>query len=167
MPDYLHFGHRFSNLSRKSCSAVFPPTMLDVACSSEWRVILFWLQIRERCKDLILSDETIAELMRRILKDVEKGLNKDTHKEAVVKCFITYVQDLPNGTGELSFIHPARMLVNLEFLFYPHWMQYISLGTNPFNIYLKIAVPHLFFLWLQNGENSWLSILVEPIFEYS
>lgn len=64
-----------------------------------------WLQIRERCKELILTDETVAELMRRILKDVEKGLSKDTHKEAVIKCFVTYVQDLPNGTGRFRVHH--------------------------------------------------------------
>lgn len=38
--------------------------------------------------------------MSRFLKEIEKGLKKDTHPKADVKCFVTYVQDLPNGKGK-------------------------------------------------------------------
>jgi len=58
------------------------------------------LQVRERCKDLVLSDEQVSEMMKRLLGDVDKGLGKDSHASSIVKCFITYVQDLPNGKGE-------------------------------------------------------------------
>ncbi|XP_034243747.1 hexokinase type 2 isoform X2 [Thrips palmi] len=91
--------------------------------------------VRERCKDLILSDETIAELMRRIMKDVEKGLCKDTHKEAVVKCFITYVQDLPNGTERGEFLALDLGGTNFRVLL-------IHLGQNHFDMQSKIyAIP--------------------------
>lgn len=58
------------------------------------------MQIRERCKDLIFDQDTLKELSRRFLNDVNKGLKKETHPNAIVKCFVTYVQDLPNGTGK-------------------------------------------------------------------
>lgn len=37
--------------------------------------------------------------MERLTDDINKGLSKSRHDEAVVKCYTTYVQDLPNGTG--------------------------------------------------------------------
>lgn len=58
-----------------------------------------FLQIREECKVLQLTDKQIKEIMSRLHKDLVKGLGKDTHDKAVVKCFITYIQDLPNGRG--------------------------------------------------------------------
>lgn len=39
--------------------------------------------------------------MKRFIEDVEKGLTKKGHDNSAVKCFVTYVQDLPNGTGNL------------------------------------------------------------------
>lgn len=39
--------------------------------------------------------------MEKLTEDINKGLSKDKHDEAVVKCYTTYVQDLPNGTGNL------------------------------------------------------------------
>lgn len=37
--------------------------------------------------------------MTRILAEINRGLKKETHAEADIKCFVTYVQDLPNGKG--------------------------------------------------------------------
>lgn len=37
--------------------------------------------------------------MKRVIVEIERGLNKKTHPDADVKCFVTYVQDLPNGKG--------------------------------------------------------------------
>jgi hexokinase len=58
------------------------------------------LQIREACKDLLLDDNTLREIMAKFLEEVDKGLKKKTHPQADIKCFVTYVQDLPNGKGE-------------------------------------------------------------------
>lgn len=60
----------------------------------------FASQIRDVCKDLILSDETLRMVMQKLNDEMNKGLTKATHDQAVVKCFPTYVQDLPNGTGK-------------------------------------------------------------------
>lgn len=59
------------------------------------------LQIRERCQDLVFSDATIKKIMSIFLDEVNAGLSKKLHDKAIVKCFVTYVQDLPNGTGTL------------------------------------------------------------------
>ncbi|KAI5697886.1 hypothetical protein M8J76_011345 [Diaphorina citri] len=60
--------------------------------------------IREHCKDLVLSDEQLREVMSKLLLAINKGLDKNTNKEAVVKCFPTYVQDLPNGKEKGKFL---------------------------------------------------------------
>lgn len=55
--------------------------------------------MRARCKELILDIPTLKEISEKFLTDIEKGLKKETHPTSIVKCFVTYVQDLPNGTG--------------------------------------------------------------------
>lgn len=59
-------------------------------------------QIRDRCKDLVYSDEQCREVMKRLTNDLNKGLGKKSHASAIVKCFVTYVQDLPDGSGNLK-----------------------------------------------------------------
>jgi hypothetical protein len=41
---------------------------------------------------------------QRLLVEINRGLNKDTNKEATVKCFPTYVRELPNGEGNSNEI---------------------------------------------------------------
>lgn len=60
--------------------------------------------VHELCQQLILTDEQIEELNYRILHEIKKGLKKDTHQKANVKCFVTYVQDLPNGNERGKFL---------------------------------------------------------------
>lgn len=57
-------------------------------------------QIRDACKDLVLSDDQLRLVMQKLNDEMNKGLSKETHDDAIVKCFTTYVQDLPNGTGK-------------------------------------------------------------------
>ncbi|KAJ8917109.1 hypothetical protein NQ315_012599, partial [Exocentrus adspersus] len=56
-------------------------------------------QIRDRCRELILDNDKLRKIMEVLLDNIERGLKKETHADSVVKCFPTYVQDLPNGTG--------------------------------------------------------------------
>lgn len=60
--------------------------------------------IREKCRELILDNEKIKKLVEVFEDNVNRGLKKETHAEAVVKCFPTYVQDLPNGTETGKFL---------------------------------------------------------------
>jgi len=64
-------------------------------------VVNFIAQIHEQCRELELSNPQISEVMNRLQEDIQLGLGKDTHQTSIVKCFVTYVQDLPNGTGKL------------------------------------------------------------------
>jgi hexokinase len=47
-----------------------------------------------------LDEKTLREIMTKFLAEVERGLHKETHPHADIKCFVTYVQDLPNGKGD-------------------------------------------------------------------
>lgn len=60
--------------------------------------------IREQCQNLILSDKDIEELMRRFLIEIKAGLGKSTQVDADIKCWVTYVQDLPNGKERGKFL---------------------------------------------------------------
>jgi hypothetical protein len=37
---------------------------------------------------------------RRLREAIEDGLSADRHRTATVKCFPTYVRELPSGTGK-------------------------------------------------------------------
>lgn len=57
-------------------------------------------QIRDACKDLVLSDDQLRLVMQKLSDEINRGLSRKTHDDSIVKCFTTYVQDLPNGTGK-------------------------------------------------------------------
>ncbi|XP_006624750.1 hexokinase type 2 isoform X2 [Apis dorsata] len=61
-------------------------------------------EIREICKDMILSDDKLRQLMDTLNDQLHKGLAKETHPTATTKCFPTYVQDLPQGTEKGNFL---------------------------------------------------------------
>lgn len=60
--------------------------------------------IREKCRDMILDNDTLKKIGVIFLDNVKRGLGKQTHPSAIVKCFPTYVQDLPNGTETGKFL---------------------------------------------------------------
>ncbi|XP_008207047.1 hexokinase type 2 isoform X3 [Nasonia vitripennis] len=60
--------------------------------------------IRDACKDLILTDEQLRLVMERLRHQIDRGLSKQSHEEAIVRCYTTYVQDLPNGTEKGNFL---------------------------------------------------------------
>ena len=89
-----------SFLSHKTTNTT-PPTTAPYANAS---VAEKRKMVHELCQQLILTDEQIDELNYRILHEIKKGLAKDTHHKANVKCFVTYVQDLPNGNERGKFL---------------------------------------------------------------
>ncbi|XP_015840633.1 hexokinase type 2 isoform X2 [Tribolium castaneum] len=101
-------------------------------------------QLKERCKDLILDLDTLREISRRFLHDVDKGLRKDTHATSIVKCFVTYVQDLPNGTENGKFLALDLGGTNFRVLL-------IELSKDHFEMRSKIyAIPQ--HIMLGSGE---------------
>ncbi|KAK0095455.1 hypothetical protein PV326_008311 [Microctonus aethiopoides] len=61
-------------------------------------------QVKDVCKGLVLSDDQLRMVMQRLTHEINRGLSKETHNDAIVKCFTTYVQDLPNGTENGKFL---------------------------------------------------------------
>ncbi|XP_017780517.1 PREDICTED: hexokinase type 2 isoform X2 [Nicrophorus vespilloides] len=101
-------------------------------------------EIQDRCKELILGDDQLKEVMKRLTDDINKGLGKKTHADAIVKCFVTYVQDLPNGTEKGKFLALDLGGTNFRVLL-------IELGDNHFEMKSKIfAIPQ--HIMLGSGE---------------
>merc|ERR1719367_2124997 len=61
-------------------------------------------QIEDYCRDLIINNDHISQMEQRLRAAIEKGLNSETHPYASVKCFPTYVRDLPCGTEMGKFL---------------------------------------------------------------
>lgn len=87
--------------------------------------------VRDKCKELILRDDQMQELMKKFLADINRGLAKKTHPTAIVKCFNTYVQDLPNGTERGKFLSLDLGGTNFRVLL-------IELSENHFEMKSKI-----------------------------
>ncbi|XP_025190959.1 hexokinase type 2-like [Melanaphis sacchari] len=64
----------------------------------------FKVKIKVDCKSLILSNEQLFTLMKDMDISIRNGLSKETNPSSVVKCYVTYVQDLPNGTERGKFL---------------------------------------------------------------
>lgn len=62
------------------------------------------LKVKERMKDMVLTNDILRKEMAIYLENVERGLKKETNPTAVIKCFPTFVQDLPNGTEKGKFL---------------------------------------------------------------
>ena len=56
--------------------------------------IIFWINIS---RDLVINNDHISTMEKRMREAIEKGLDKDRHESASVKCFPTHVRDLPSG----------------------------------------------------------------------
>ncbi|CAG7819509.1 unnamed protein product [Allacma fusca] len=61
-------------------------------------------KVLEVCSELILSEKHLNEVMERLRKEIVKGLSKETNETATVKCFPTYVRNLPNGKERGKFL---------------------------------------------------------------
>lgn len=61
-------------------------------------------QIEDYCRDLVINNDHISLMERKMRAAIEKGLNRETHDSSTVKCFPTYVRQLPNGEEEGKFL---------------------------------------------------------------
>jgi len=60
--------------------------------------------IREGCKDLIMTDSILRQIMDKLTDQINKGLDHKTRNSSSVKCYVTYVQDLPSGKEKGKFL---------------------------------------------------------------
>ncbi|KAJ6641967.1 Hexokinase type 2 [Pseudolycoriella hygida] len=61
-------------------------------------------QIEAGCRDLVIDDKTMLKLTELILTEVNKGLSKAGNKDADVKCYETFINNLPTGTENGKFL---------------------------------------------------------------
>lgn len=54
--------------------------------------------------------------MAKLRTEIDKGLNPKTKSSSSVKCFTTYVQDLPTGEGEKIIHLILKLLFNNNIL---------------------------------------------------
>lgn len=54
--------------------------------------------------DLILSKDQLTEVMIKFEQQIKKGLKRTTHNSSEIKCFVTYVQNLPTGNEQGKFL---------------------------------------------------------------
>lgn len=55
-------------------------------------------------RDFALDKAKLQEFMKRFNGEIEKGLKKATHDSSEIKCFVTYVQNLPTGNERGKFL---------------------------------------------------------------
>ncbi|XP_078481238.1 hexokinase-2-like isoform X2 [Ciona intestinalis] len=54
--------------------------------------------------DLNLSNQQLTKIMEKMIKEMVKGLGKDTNEDATVKMIPSYVKSLPDGTERGQFL---------------------------------------------------------------
>ena len=63
--------------------------------------VIFYSQEKHIIEPLCISDENYRKVLRLMEENMTRGLNKETHDTANVSMDITYVREVPNGTGNL------------------------------------------------------------------
>ncbi|KAK7085171.1 hypothetical protein SK128_015715 [Halocaridina rubra] len=61
-------------------------------------------KVKDICEELILSHESLREVCDILEEELNKGLGRDSNPEAAIKCFPTYVRELPNGKEKGRFL---------------------------------------------------------------
>ncbi|XP_016121304.1 glucokinase-like, partial [Sinocyclocheilus grahami] len=56
------------------------------------------LMVEQILSEFLLSKEDLEEVMRRMRREMERGLRVETHNEASVKMLPTYVRSTPEGS---------------------------------------------------------------------
>lgn len=76
-----------------------------------------------------MGDKHIKEIMSRLHNDLLKGLGSNTHADAIVKCWVTYIQDLPNGKGKAFFVQYSFNILNTNQSFQWNATKVFDLNT--------------------------------------
>lgn len=61
-------------------------------------------KIEDLCRDLIVNNDHIYTVEQRLRGAINRGLSKEGHANASVKCYPTYVRYLPNGEETGQFL---------------------------------------------------------------
>ncbi|KAL0270360.1 UNVERIFIED_CONTAM: hypothetical protein PYX00_007795 [Menopon gallinae] len=88
-------------------------------------------EVREKCKEFVLTNEQLKKVKKQLMFEIVRGLRLSTHPTSIVKCFPTYVQDLPNGREKGKFLALDLGGTNFRVLI-------IHLNENHFDMQSKI-----------------------------
>ncbi|XP_045134088.1 hexokinase type 2-like isoform X2 [Portunus trituberculatus] len=61
-------------------------------------------KVKDICQELVLNHEAMKEVCSCLQEEINRGLGKDSNPEATIKCFPTYVRELPNGKENGRFL---------------------------------------------------------------
>lgn len=70
------------------------------SCKGNLNSLTTWknhVKVRRLCKNFILPNSKLREFMNRMSHGINQGLGKETHPTATIKCWQTYVHDMPTG----------------------------------------------------------------------
>lgn len=76
-------------------------------CKGNLNKLTTWknhIKVRRMCKNFVLSNKKLKDFMNRMNFNINKGLDKETHPVATIKCWQTYVQNLPSGNETGNFL---------------------------------------------------------------
>lgn len=59
------------------------------------------VQVEQILAEFQLQEEDLKKVMRRMQKEMDRGLRLETHEEASVKMLPTYVRSTPEGSGTI------------------------------------------------------------------
>ena len=62
--------------------------------------VSFILQVEAFTRDLEISNDALEKVMAILLVELNNGLQKATNPTADIKQYITYVRDVPDGSGK-------------------------------------------------------------------
>lgn len=82
-------------------------THFQQSCKGHLNSLTTWknhIKVRHLCHKLILSNRKLKQFMSQMNYCIDQGLGKKTHKTATIKCWQTYVQDMPTGNEEGEFL---------------------------------------------------------------
>lgn len=64
------------------------------------------VQVEQILAEFQLQEEDLKKVMRRMQKEMDRGLRLETHQEASVKMLPTYVRSTPEGSGTAGILCP-------------------------------------------------------------
>ncbi len=79
-------------------------------------------QIQQTLAEFRLGKAQLLEVKKRMRVEIERGLKKETHKDASVKMLPTFVRSTPDGTGDYKNRYAARKTGRTQY--------YYSTSTN-------------------------------------
>jgi hexokinase len=80
---------------------------LRQSCKGHLNNLRTWrnhVRVRRLCRNFVLPNNKLREFINRISSCIDEGLDKEKHSKATIKCWQTYVQDMPTGNESGKYL---------------------------------------------------------------